>query len=209
MGKLLLVRHHQSEWNKLGKWTGLHDCHLDPYGVEKAGDMGALIKDVRIDNAFTSALTRTKETLTCMLDAGACTPSSTENVAAFNERDYGDYTGKNKFEMKEILGDEEYKKLRRGWDYEVPNGETLKAVYERVVPFYLENILPLVREDKNVLAVAHGNSLRALIKYIEKISDEGIADVEMPFGAIVIYEVDEEGHMLNKEVRQTESNVHA
>jgi 2,3-bisphosphoglycerate-dependent phosphoglycerate mutase len=209
MGKLLLVRHHQSEWNKLGKWTGLHDCHLDPYGVEKAGDMGALIKDIPIDNAFTSALTRTKETLACMLDAGACTPSTTENAAALNERDYGDYTGKNKFEMKEILGDEEYKKLRRSWDFVIPNGETLKTVYERVIPFYRENILPLLRENKNVLAVAHGNSLRALIKYIENISDEGIADVEMPFGAILIYEVDNEGHIVSKEVRQTESNVHA
>lgn len=209
MGKLLLVRHHQSEWNKLGKWTGLHDCHLDPYGVEKAGDMGALIKDIPIDSAFTSALTRTKETLACMLDAGACAPATTEHAAALNERDYGDYTGKNKFEMQEILGDEEYKKLRRSWDYEVPNGETLKTVYDRVVPFYLEQILPLLRDDKNVLAVAHGNSLRALIKYIENISDEGIADVEMPFGAILIYEVDNDGHLVTKDIRQTESHVHA
>ena len=144
-----------------------------------------------------------------MLDAGACVPSATENAAALNERDYGDFTGKNKFEMQEILGDEEYKKLRRSWDYEVPNGETLKTVYERVIPFYLESILPKLREGKNVLAVAHGNSLRALIKYIEDISDEGIADVEMPFGAILIYEVDNDGHIKSKEVRQTESNVHA
>lgn len=209
MGKLILARHHQSEWNKLGKWTGLHDCHLDPYGFEKAGDMGALITDLNVDTAFTSALTRTKETLACMLDAAACTPDTTEHAAALNERDYGDYTGKNKFEMQEILGDEEYKKLRRGWDYEIPNGETLKTVYDRVVPYYLEQILPQVRAGKNVLVVAHGNSLRALIKYIEHISDEGIADVEMPFGAVLVYDVDEQGHLVSKETRQTESHVHA
>lgn len=209
MGKLLLARHHQSEWNKLGKWTGLHDCHLDPYGIEKAGDMGILIQDLPIDEALTSSLTRTKETLACMLTACNKTDIPTEHAAALNERDYGEYTGKNKFEMQEILGDEEYKKLRRGWEYPIPGGETLKAVYERVVPYYKESILPRLAAGKNVLAVAHGNSLRALIKYIENISDEGIADVEMPFGAILIYDVDAEGHMLHKEIRQTESHVHA
>ncbi|MFA7302137.1 MAG: 2,3-diphosphoglycerate-dependent phosphoglycerate mutase [Candidatus Paceibacterota bacterium] len=209
MGKLILARHHQSEWNKLGKWTGLYDSPLDPYGVEKASDMGTLIQDLSIDQALTSALTRTKETLAHMLTASDKHNVPTEHAAALNERDYGDYTGKNKFEMQAILGDEEYKKLRRSWDYLVPNGETLKMVYDRVVPFYKEEILPQVHADKNVLAVAHGNSLRALIKYIEGISDEGIADVEMPFGAILIYEVDHDGRILSKEVRQTESHVHA
>lgn len=209
MGKLLLVRHHQSEWNKLGKWTGLYDCHLDPYGIEKAGDMGALIKDVPIDVAFTSALTRTKETLSHMLSASGQVPAVIEHAPALNERDYGDYTGKNKFEMKEILGDEAYKQLRRSWEYPVPGGETLKMVYERVVPYYQEKILPMVQANKNVLAVAHGNSLRALIKYIERISDDEVANVEMPFGAILIYELDSDGRMLHKEIRQTESHVNA
>ena len=80
-----------------------------------------------------------------------------------NERDYGDYTGKNKFEMEKLLGEEEYKKLRRGWDYPIPHGESLKMVYERAVPYFLEKILPLLREGKNILVVAHGNSLRAMI----------------------------------------------
>ncbi len=228
MGKLIIARHHESEWNKLGKWTGNHDSHLTDYGFEKSGDMGMLIKDVRIDCAFASMEVRAIETLSCILnvcgesgtvsqeEAGKATATSvagrpvpTEHSAALNERDYGDYTGKNKWDMQKLLGDEVFEKLRRGWDYPVPHGETLKMVYERAVPFFLDNILPLLREGKNVLVVAHGNSLRAITKYIENISDEGIEHVEIPFGALTIYDLDTAGHMLHKEVRQTESKVNA
>ena len=209
MGKLILARHHESEWNKEGKWTGLRDRHLDQYGFKKSEDMGLLIQDIKVDQAFASMLVRSIETLSCMLNVCKRFEIPTEHSAALNERDYGDYTGKNKLEMEELLGEEEYKKLRRGWNYPIPNGETLEMVYARVEPYYLQNILPKVREGKNVLVVAHGNSLRALIKYIENISDEGIADVEMPFGAVIIYDLDNEGHMANKEERQTESQVPA
>lgn len=206
-GKLILARHHESEWNKLGKWTGLRDRHLDQYGFDKSEDMGLLIKDIRIDYAFASMLVRSIETLSCMLNVCKRYEVPTEHSAALNERDYGDYTGKNKWEMEKILGEEESKKLRRGWNYPIPHGESLKMVYDRVLPYFLEKILPRVKEDKNILVVAHGNSLRALIKYIENISDEGIADVEMPFGAIVIYDLDQDGRMIRKEIRQTESSV--
>jgi 2,3-bisphosphoglycerate-dependent phosphoglycerate mutase len=111
--------------------------------------------------------------------------------------------------MEKLLGDEEFKNVRRGWDHPVPHGETLKMVYDRAVPYFLKEILPKVNEGKNVLIVAHGNSLRTIIKYIEQISDEGIADVEMPFGAILIYNLDGIGHMISKEVRQTASTVPA
>lgn len=208
-GKLIIVRHHESEWNKLGKWTGLTDSHLSSYGFEKAEDMGLQIKDLEIDCAFTSMLVRSIETLSCMLMVCERHRLPTEHSAALNERDYGDYTGKNKWEMEKILGKEAFDKLRRGWDVPVPNGETLKMVYERAVPFFLEKILPLVKDGKNVLVVAHGNSLRAIVKYIENISDEGIASIEVPFGAITIYDLDTDGHMIHKEVRQTESSVPA
>lgn len=207
--KLILARHHESEWNKLGKWTGSRDRHLDQYGFDKSSEMGNLIKDIPIDYAFASMLVRSIETLSCILTVCKLYSVPTEHSAALNERDYGEYTGKNKFEMRDILGDEEYNKLRRGWDYPIPKGETLKMVSDRAVPFFLEKIVPKVNEGKNVLVVAHGNSLRTLIKYIENISDEGIAEVEMPFGAIIIYTLDEQGHMTSKEVRQTESNVPA
>ncbi|KKU49905.1 MAG: putative 2,3-bisphosphoglycerate-dependent phosphoglycerate mutase [Parcubacteria group bacterium GW2011_GWB1_49_7] len=208
-GKLILARHHESEWNKEGKWTGLRDRHLDPYGFKKSEDMGLLIQDIKVDQAFASMLVRSIETLSCMLNVCKRYEIPTEHSAALNERDYGDYTGKNKWDMEKLLGGEEYKKLRRGWDYPIPNGETLKMVYGRVLPYFMQNILPKVKEGKNVLVVAHGNSVRALIKYIENISDDGIADIEMPFGAIFIYEVDGEGRTVKKEVRQTESEVPA
>ena len=208
-GKLILARHHESEWNKLGKWTGTRDRHLTEYGFEKSGDMGLLIKDLNIDYAFASMQVRSIETLSCMLNVCERFEVPTEHSATLNERDYGDYTGKNKFEMEELLGEETYQSLRRGWNHPIPNGETLKDVYERAVPYFTEHIVPRVNEGKNILVVAHGNSLRALIKYIENISDEGISDVEAPFGTILIYDIDDTGHMVSKEIRETKSNVNA
>lgn len=205
--KLILARHHESEWNKLGKWTGSRDCHLNEYGFKKSGEMGLFIKDIPVSRAFASMLVRSIETLSCMLTVAERNDVQIERAAALNERSYGDYTGKNKFEMKKILGEDAWNKARRDWDYPIPNGETLKMVYARVVPYFLEKILPCVKEGNNTLVVAHGNSLRALIKYIENISDVDIARVEMPFGAVVVYDIDEQGHMISKEVRQVPSNV--
>lgn len=209
-GKLVIVRHHESEWNKLGKWTGITDVSLTPHGHKKSEEMGALINDFCFDQAFTSKQIRTYETLSSMMKTcmvGQELPI--EEAAALNERDYGDYTGKNKWEMQEILGKEEFDKLRREWNHPVPNGETLKMVYERAVPFYKERILPLLLQGKNVLIVSHGNTIRALMKYIENIPDEAMVKVEMLFGAILIYDVDNEGHMVHKEIRHVESKVNA
>ncbi len=208
-GKLILARHHESEWNKLGKWTGKRDRHLTEYGFEKSEDMGLLIKDLKIQQAFASMQVRSIETLSCMLNICERYEVPTEHSAALNERDYGDYTGKNKWEMEKILGHAEYNRLRRSWNYPVPKGESLKDVYDRAVPYYLEKILPAVKSGNNVLVVAHGNSLRTIIKYIESKSDEEIALVEVPFGSIAIYKLDENGKMIDKETRQTESNVPA
>jgi 2,3-bisphosphoglycerate-dependent phosphoglycerate mutase len=208
-GKLIVARHHESEWNKLGKWTGVHDSHLDDYGFEKSIDMGYLIKDMEIDHVFTSALIRTIETCSCILNVCRCTEVPTERAEALNERDYGDYTGKNKWDMEALLGEEEFTKLRRSWDYPLPNGESLAEVYNRVVPYFLDTVLPKINEEKTILIVAHGNSLRTLIKYIEDISDDGIAEIEISFGQILIYQLDSEGHMVKKEVRETESSVPA
>ncbi len=202
-GKLIIARHHESEWNKLGKWTGTRDVHLTDYGFEKSEDMGLLIKDLTIDYAFASMQVRSIETLSCILNVCKRFEVPITHSANLNERDYGDYTGKNKWDMEKLLGEEEFKKLRRSWSYEIPNGESLKMVYDRVVPFFLDKILPEVKDGKNVLVVAHGNSLRALTKYIENISDTDIADVEVPFGSITIYDLDSSGHILSKEVRQT------
>lgn len=209
MSKLIIARHHESEWNKLGQWTGIRDRHLTEYGFKKSAEMGLLLKDIHIDAAFASMQVRSIETLSCMLEALELFHVPTEHSSALNERDYGDYTGKNKWDVAKEIGEDQWNKIRREWDCPVPNGETLKTVYERVVPYFKEHILPLLNEGKNVLMVSHGNAIRALVKYIESVPDEGVADIEMLFGSILVYELDENGHVKQKDVRQVNSSVNA
>ena len=208
-GKLLIARHHESEWNKKGLWTGSRNVHLTPYGVLKSEEMGLRISDIRIDRAFTSKQARAIETLAAMLKALKLDHLPIEHVHALNERDYGDYTGKNKWDMEQLVGADAFEAMRRGWDYPIPNGETLKTVYERVVPFYIGTVIPLLAAGENVLIVSHGNALRALMIYLESIPEEKVADLNMLFGAVVIYSIDATGRMLEKEVRQIESAVNA
>lgn len=209
MGKLIIARHHESEWNKLGLWTGVRDRHLTDYGFKKSEEMGLALRGIHINRAFASMQVRSIETLSSMLDVMGEYAVPTEHSASLNERDYGDYTGKSKWDMQKIVGEEKWEEIRRGWDHPIPRGETLKMVYERSVPYFLEKILPFIHRGENVLVVAHGNSCRAIIKYIENISDDKIKDMEMPFGAIFIYELDKNGWMLKKEIRQTTGAVNA
>ena len=208
-GKLLIARHHESEWNKKGLWTGSRNVHLTPYGAAKSEEMGLRVSDIRINRAFTSKQARAVETLIHMLRALKLDGIPTEHSNALNERDYGDYTGKNKWDMEQLVGTEAFEAMRRGWDYPIPGGETLKMVYERVVPFYRDTIVPFLAAGENVLIVSHGNALRALMIYIESIPEEKVADLNMLFGAVVLYDVDAEGRMLAKEVREIESTVNA
>jgi 2,3-bisphosphoglycerate-dependent phosphoglycerate mutase len=202
-GTLIIARHHESEWNKHGLWTGTRDVHLTPYGFEKSEDMGRTIQDVHIDIAFASMQTRSLETLSRMLAVLELSRVPIERSRALNERDYGDYTGKNKWEMKKLVGDETFERMRRDWNCPIPHGETLKTVYERVVPFYQNIILPVLLDGKNALIVSHGNALRALMVYIESIPTDETRNLEMLFGAVIIYKVDENGCMVTKEIRQT------
>lgn len=201
MGMFIVARHHESEWNAKGLWTGSRDTHLTERGFAGSAQMGLLISDIKIDQSFASTQLRSLETLSGMLGAMQQFSVPLTRSSALNERDYGDYTGKNKLEMKELLGDEAFEHLHRDWDYPVPNGETLKVVYERVVPYFLSHILPQLQAGKNVLLVSHGNAIRSLMKYLEQISDEGVSDIEMLFGSVLIYTLDTEGHMQSKIVR--------
>lgn len=205
MGQLLLVRHTESEWNEKGIWTGTRDAKLSMKGFEDARLLGEAIRTIKIDRAYASLQTRTMETLSSMLGTMQQPVVPIIRDKALNERDYGDYTGKNKHEMKDVLGEELFEKTRRGWDVAIPNGETLRNVYERIVPYYLNEILPRLKLGENILVVSHGNALRALIKYIENISDDGIENIEMMFGGVLIYGVDEAGRSLHKEIKETPS----
>jgi len=201
-GLLVISRHTESEWNLLGKWTGLNDVDLTEKGHQEAEQIGEMLKDLRFDVVYTSEQRRTHQTLAGILK-GSVHPDIPHHIqGAVNERDYGDLTGKNKWEVQEEIGEEAFKGIRRGWDYPVPGGETLKDVYARVVPFFDEEILPQLKAGKNVLMVAHGNSIRALIKHLEEIHEDRIAEVEMSFGQVLLYHIAPDGSVDHKEVRQ-------
>ncbi|HUD07726.1 MAG TPA: 2,3-bisphosphoglycerate-dependent phosphoglycerate mutase [Candidatus Saccharimonadales bacterium] len=204
VGKLVVVRHTESMSNALGKWTGLTDVHLSENGFKEAAMLGQAFKklDIPIDKAYCSEQIRTRETLEGMLDAAQQFGVDIEIQAAMNERDYGEYTGKNKWEIKDSVGEEAFNNIRRGWDVAIPGGETLKMVYARVTPFYTKTVLPLLLAGNNVLIVASGNSLRALKKYLESISDEDISNVEMPFGQIIVYSITSDGLKASSEETQ-------
>ncbi len=208
-GKCIIVRHHESDWNHKGLWTGIRDRHLTPYGFKKSEEMGLLLKDIHIDYAFASMQVRTIETLSSILEAKGQFQTPTEHIHALNERDYGDYTGKDKWEMERVLGEDGWNNVRREWDYPVPNGETLKMVYQRTVNFFTTRVVPLVNEGKTVLIVSHGNAIRALMKYIESIPDTEVKNIEMLFGQILIYSLNQEGCLISKEERRVSSNVSA
>ena len=195
MAYLVLVRHTESRWNDVDAWTGLTDISLSEKGREDAKKAGVLLKGFTFNLAYTSALRRARETLTeIKLVTGRGDLPVIEDPA-LNERDYGDLTGKNKLEMEEKYGEEQYLKWRRSWDYPVPNGESLKDVYKRAVPYFNREIMPRLKAGKNILIVAHGNSLRALMKYLENISDNDIAGLELNTGEIIIYLVNDEGRV--------------
>lgn len=204
-GRLMIVRHGESEWNALGKWTGHTDVHLSEKGYKEAALMGDLLKDIQIDYAYMSQQQRTRETLEGILDASGQYDVPYEVAAAINERDYGLYTGKNKWEMRDGVGEEQFQRIRRSWDEPIPEGETLKMVYERAVPFYKDHAVPRLARGENVLLVAHGNSIRSLVKYIESVSDEAIGDIEMIFGSALLYHVDQAGRYIDKEVRHIDT----
>ena len=205
MAYLILVRHGKSAWNALGKWTGWTDVDLNEEGIAEARRAGEAIKDIEIHRAHVSDLKRATQTLGHIKETLQKDIDTTIDPA-LRERHYGIFTGKNKWEVKEEVGDEEFKKIRRSWDHQIPEGESLKEVYARVVPYFEKAILPDLKKGKNVLVSAHGNSLRALMKKLDNISDEAICDLEVGTGEIHCYSFDKEGKVLGKEIRASNPN---
>ena len=198
-GKLVIIRHGTSEWNKLGKWTGSTDVHLTHEAIEESARLGEVLRDIPFDYAYTSQQIRTRETLEALMNGSNQLGLAHEPTKSLNERDYGMFTGMNKESILETIGQEAFDELRRGWDSPVEGGESLRDVYNRVVPYYLRIILPRLRHGQNVLVVAHGNSIRSLIKYIENVSDSRIGDVSMEHNVALVYTVDSEGRKKRKE----------
>lgn len=197
---LILVRHGQSEWNEKNLFTGWENPGLTEKGSEEAKHAGMLIKqlDIRFDCLFTSALVRAQLTGSIILDKIDQNDLNIIKDKALNERFYGDLQGLNKDECREKWGEDLVQTWRRSFDKGPPGGETLKETGERVLPYYLNDIHPLILENKNILIAAHGNSLRSLIKYLDGISDEDIVKLEIPTGAPIHYQFDENGKVVNK-----------
>ncbi len=198
-GTLILVRHGESLWNAQNVWTGLTDIGLSDNGKIEAAKAAKQLTNRAISRAFTSELSRAQQTLFIILEELGYSQIPIAKNSALNERDYGIYTGKNKTQVQAELGESGYKALRRGWDTVVPQGENLKQVYDRVIPYYTESILPFLMSGECVLVVAHGNSLRALIKFLENISDSDIEKVELKTGELLIYKIDMEGHVSSRQ----------
>jgi len=198
MAYLVLVRHGQSEWNALGLWTGQEDVSLTEQGKAEARKAAEHLRNITLHKAHTSSLSRTHQTLEEIKSALSHTDLETVQDKALDERHYGDYQAKNKWEIKEQVGDEEFTKLRRNWDHPVPNGETLKDVHARVLPYYEEHILEDLKAGKNIIVAAHGNSLRALMKRLDEVDDDHVHELEIGTGEVVMYEISEDGSVVEK-----------
>jgi 2,3-bisphosphoglycerate-dependent phosphoglycerate mutase len=202
MSYLVLIRHGQSEWNKLSLWTGLTDVPLSDRGHEEAKAAAKTLSHIKFDKAHTSNLKRAQDTLTDILSELGQAELHTSKDAALNERDYGDLTGKNKWQVKEEHGEEKFMQWRRSWDFPVPGGETLKDVHRRAVPYFERHILEDLKSGENVIVSAHGNTLRALVKYLEHIPSDKISTLEIATGEVYIYDIEPgSGRIVSKEIK--------
>ncbi len=196
---LVLVRHGESEWNKLNLFTGWHDVDLSEKGIEEARAAGRRLKAMgfAFDLAFTSALKRAQRTLDIILhEMGLDIPIVRDQ--ALNERDYGDLTGLNKDDARARWGAEQVHVWRRSYDVAPPGGESLKDTAARVLPYYEREILPRVLEGKRVLVAAHGNSLRALVMRLDKLGEEQVTGLNLATGLPMIYRLNADGTVAEK-----------
>lgn len=220
--KLVLVRHGQSEWNLENKFTGWVDVDLSEKGYAEAKHAGEILKDhgLEFDKAYTSVLKRAIKTLNIILEESDQLWLPTVKSWRLNERHYGALQGLNKAETAEKYGDEKVHIWRRSYDTlpplmnaddelsqmndrrylkdVVPMAENLKITLERVMPIWQDQIEPDLRDGKNIIIAAHGNSLRALTKHLEGISDEDIMSLEIPTGSPIIYELDQDLKVIDK-----------
>ena len=201
-GTLVLVRHGQSEWNEKNLFTGWADVDLTERGIEEAHKAAQALKErgIRFDEAFTSDLVRAQHTLDIILEDLGQTDIPVTKDKALNERDYGNLVGMNKDEARKRWGEEQVHIWRRSYDVPPPGGESLKDTAERAVPYFEKHILPKVEAGENVLVSAHGNSLRAIIMWLEKLTPEQVLKLELATGVPILYELNEKGEIVHKEV---------
>ena len=201
MGTLILLRHGQSLWNLENRFTGWTDVPLTDQGKKDAGSAGGALREFSPDVVWTSRLQRAEQTLREILAAMGKPDLPYERDSALNERHYGDLQGLNKAETAEKYGQEQVRLWRRSFDTRPPNGESMADCERRTLPFFLQYVRPALGEGKTVLIVAHGNSLRPIIKAIEGLEPEAAASLEIGLCTPYIY-VFEGETMVRKEVRE-------
>jgi 2,3-bisphosphoglycerate-dependent phosphoglycerate mutase len=186
---LVLVRHGQSEWNLKNLFTGWKDVDLTDTGVTEARAAGKKLKarDLKFDVAFTSDLKRAQRTLDLILDEMGQSGIPITRNQALNERDYGELVGLNKDDARKKWGDEQVLQWRRSYDVPPPGGESLKDTVARALPYFVQEILPRVLRGERTLVSAHGNSLRALVMVLERLTPEGILKRELATGVPIVY----------------------
>ena len=199
---LVLVRHGQSEWNLKNLFPGWRDVDLSPKGVEEAKEAGRRLKrqGLVFDVAFTSALIRAQRTLDLMLEELGQVGLPTTKDQALNERDYGDLSGLNKDDARKKWGEEQVHIWRRSYDVQPPGGESLKDTVARALPYYCQNILPAVLRGERVLVAAHGNSLRALVMVLDKLTPKTIPSMELETGVPLVYRLNTDSTVASKDV---------
>ena len=193
MGIAVLIRHGESQWNLENRFTGWVDVPLSPRGEEEAKKAGAKLKGYRFDVAFVSALKRAQDTLAIVLRELNQTGIPTYQDQALNERHYGDLQGLNKAETAQKFGEQQVKIWRRSFDIKPPGGESLKDTAERVLPYYQANIKPHIVAGRSIIIAAHGNSLRALVMHLNRLTPEQVLELNISTGAPLLYEFDSAG----------------
>ena len=197
---LVLVRHGQSDWNLKNLFTGWKDPDLTEQGIAEAKDAGRKLRaqGLKFDIAFTSVLKRAQHTLDLILSEIGQTGLPTRKNLALNERDYGDLSGLNKDDARKKWGEDQVLIWRRSYDVAPPGGESLKDTLARALPYYVQEILPCVLRGERVLVAAHGNSLRALIMVLERLSPESILKRELATGVPIIYRLNDDATVESK-----------
>ena len=206
MAYLVLVRHGLSEYNKKGLWTGWNDPDLAPEGLEEAKRAGESLKDIHFDFAYTADFKRAKQTLDEILRQINQLDLPIKAAPELRERNYGDFTAKNKWQVKAEVGQSEFQKIRRSWNQPIPNGESLKQVNERIWPYFVNELLPKLKKGQNILIASSGNAFRALIKSLENIPEDEIANLEFGLGEAYVYKFGTDGKITSKEIRAVNVN---
>ena len=201
MATLVLIRHGQSLWNLENRFTGWVDVPLTDQGRAEARRAGELIKDIKFAVAYTSALSRAQETLDIVLGVIGQRPPVIRDQA-LNERHYGDLQGLNKADTAKRYGDEQVKIWRRSYDVPPPNGESLELTAKRTLPFYDRAIAGDLRQGKNVLVVAHGNSNRSIVMQLDGLTREQVLELNLDTGIPLVYEIAPDGSVKSKQIRK-------